>query len=242
MIVPKNKKAFTLIEILIALTIFSFTMVMIAGIFSSVLGNQSLIKTSSNLSREAQKIMRQITDDAIDATKKGKIISSTGASNPVEGFLFFDSGMKIISSGDLCKASYSQNLAERDAIGQSVPCVFADGIAFFTNNGIKAYRFKAFSGSQYGDIEYAFVPNSFDLTVNNSNTISTAMDFNKLNSQKTEVGRLKFWGFGCYSNNCDQSPYSQIFLTLQTRNYDNLSSEQRSYFNLKTRISKRSYN
>lgn len=242
MIKNKNKSAFTLIEILIAMAIFSFALVLVTGIFSSVLGNQTLISTSSEVSRENQRIMRQISDDAIGATKTGRVVKLNGSSNPVEGFLFIDENMKIIDSARLCKTYPGAVFDELDEEGPAISCTLANGLVLFSDQGIKIYRFSPFSGSEFGDIEYAFAAGASDLSVSNSNSITTNFSFKKLNSDDTEVRKLKFWGFGCYLNSCELHPFAQIYLGMQTKDYNKLSANKRFAFGLKTRISKRSYN
>jgi hypothetical protein len=126
-----------------------------------------------------------------------------------------------------------------------ISCVLANGLVLFSDQGIKIYRFKPFSGSEYGDIEYAFASNTNNLIVYNSGSIninSMNLSFKRLNSENTEVKKLKFWGFGCYSNNWGLHPFAQIYLVLQTKDYNKLASSKRFSFALKTRISKRSYN
>jgi prepilin-type N-terminal cleavage/methylation domain-containing protein len=233
----KNKSAFTLIEILIALTIFSLALVLVTGIFSSVLGNQSLISASSKVSRESQRIMRQINDDIISASKTGSVTKNNGGyySQFVEGLLFLDKNMKIVDPNDLCRLIVSEaNLLDS--------CL-ADALVLFSDDGIKVYRFKPFANEgTIGDIEYAFLANANQLQVNNSNIVTTNFSFRKLNSEDTEISVLKFWGFGCYKPDCRLSPFSQIFLRVQTKNFDKVSPNKRSVFTLKTRVNKRSYN
>lgn len=243
--IKEKRSAFTLIEILIALAIFSFALVIVTGIFSSVLGNQTLISSNSEVSRDSQRIMKQMTDDIKDANTIGAVKKPNGSyySKTIEGFLFIDANKKIMESNTLRRFLASGNLEELNSSELDLNGVAA-GIALFSNKGIKIYFFnRSEENEQVGDIEYAFIPSVSELEVNNSNIINVDFDSikSKLNSDQTEVDALVFWGFGCYQSDCNLSPYAQIVLTIRTKNYDQTSPNKRSIFGLKTRISKRTY-
>lgn len=244
----RKKPAFTLIEILIALAIFSFALVLVAGIFSSILGNQTLISASSEVTREGQRIMKQMTDDIRDANSLGSVVRINGSyySRNIEGFLFLDENMKIMDSSELRRYLGSRNLEEISQDEATLNGV-AFGMVLFSKSGIKIYYFdRSDDNQQVGDVMYAFVSNVTEVRVDNSNKITnqqggTNINFVKLNSDKTEVDALIFWGFGCYQNNCDLAPFSQMVFTIRTKDYDQSSSNKRSTFGMKTRVSKRSY-
>jgi prepilin-type N-terminal cleavage/methylation domain-containing protein len=237
-----NKPAFTLIEILIALAIFSFALVIVTGIFSSILGNQTLISTSSEVSRENQRIMRQISDDVISATKTGRVVRPNGSSTPAEGFLFLDGDMRIIDASRLCHDYPGSSTDELEGPEPTTFCTLARGLVLFSDEGIKIYRYRAFSGSEFGDIEHASVLGSSDLNVSNAGYLNMTLPFRRLNSPDTEVKKLRFWGFGCYADDCSLHPFVQVYFALQTKDYDKLSVNKRFIFGLKTTISKRTYN
>jgi prepilin-type N-terminal cleavage/methylation domain-containing protein len=242
----KNKPAFTLIEILVALAIFSFALVLVTGIFSSILGNQTLISASSEVNRESQRIMRQINDDIIDATGKGKIVNfnDTIYRESVEGFLFFDSERRIIEPENLPSYIDGEDTDEKKI--NDAPNI-ADGVALFSGSKITVYRFIAqttpsstIDGFKIGNIEQAVIEGN-QLKIDSSKKITTPMVFKQLNSDKTEIKLLKFWGSACYDVDCSISPIVKISMRLQTKGYNSSSPNKRLTFGLKSTISKRSY-
>jgi prepilin-type N-terminal cleavage/methylation domain-containing protein len=243
----KNKPAFTLIEILIALAIFSFVLVLVTSIFSSVLGNQTLISASSVVNRESQRIMRQINDDIIEATGRGEIVynhNNQVYSDYVEGIIFFDADFRIIEPEDLPQYIDNEDTDEKK-INQAGSV--ADGIALFSGSEITVYRFKAktlpsvdIDGFKIGNIEQAVIKGN-KLTIDNNKKIITLMDFKELNSDKTEIKLLKFWGSACHNVNCPISPIVKISMRLQTKDYNSSSPNKRLTFGLKSTVSKRTY-
>jgi len=61
----KTKKAFSLIELLVAVTIFAMALVIAFGAFTLTLGNQSFVQANADVNTEGDRIMRQISDDII---------------------------------------------------------------------------------------------------------------------------------------------------------------------------------
>ncbi|MCX6812157.1 MAG: prepilin-type N-terminal cleavage/methylation domain-containing protein [Candidatus Berkelbacteria bacterium] len=220
----KSKKAFTLIEILISLTIFSFAMVIAAGIFSGVIGNQSFAAVNSTVNDEGQRIIRQFSDDAVAATGVGVVQQPGVATNQyssVKGFLFFDPNSNIIDFPASCFSTGGN-------------CTAA-GVVMFGKNNLKIYRF---SGK---GIIYAS-DSSDTLWLDSFNHISQDYIFSQLNSAKTEISQLEFSGADCYNqNSCQISPIVNVLITIQTKGYDLKFSDRRAKFQLKTRVALRNY-
>jgi len=248
----KNKKAFTLIEVLIALTIFSFAMVICSGIFSMIIGNQSLISVNSEVNRETQRIMRQISDDTVNATKIGK----TTSDNPeysydnIEGIAFLTANNKIVLPGDGCVND-----------SPVTNCNFR-GIVLFGNDGAsdntKIYRFVPTEGG-IGDIWYC-TKSGLTLTLTSDGRVDSTScpGFKRLNNNKVEIDLRNpinypsnpnypmgsgFLGHACYSSaaSCNVAPFVKIFLTVQTKGYNTLSADRRAKLLLRTLVSSRNY-
>ncbi len=218
-----RKKSFTLIEILIALVIFSFAIVISSGIFSMILGNQSLISASSEANKEADRILRQISDDVVNATGNGNA-SKNG--NPylanIRGIAFLNSGDKIIKLPNSCLANPPQG-----------NCL-ASGLVLFGKDNLKIYR-------KVGDtIQYASAA-STTLELDSNGKLSNVYNFQPLDNDKVEIALLEFSGQVCYSSDCKVAPFVKINFAVQTENYSAKAAGRRAKVQLQTQVSSRSY-
>jgi prepilin-type N-terminal cleavage/methylation domain-containing protein len=219
----KKRKAFTLVEILIALFIFSTVMVLATGIFTSVIGGQSLINVNSNVSKESQRMMRQISDDVTNAIG----IGSDGVSRTnIRGILFFKANGAIFSESEL-----------KGCLDSTMATCNANGIVLFSKGKLKIYRLVVASKQ----IEYAEA-NSATLTLGATGSIDFATyQFQSALSEKVEVGTLNFRGLACYSTICDNMPFVQTEMVVQTKDYSQKAPSQRANLHLRTITAGRSY-
>lgn len=225
----KNRKAFTLIEILIAVTIFSFAMIIASGIFSNIVGNQSLVNVSSDVNREGQRILRQISDDTINATETGTV--SSDANLKPRGILFLNDQNAIVTPSANCTA-----------LG-AAGCDFA-GVVLFTKSGIKVYRYVDVSGIktlEYGINTANPRSNQLQMIAGTPPRLGPRYIFSQLNSNDVELVSNGFSGASCYNSSCTQSPFIRINLTAQTKDYANKAARHRAKIDLRTMITGRSY-
>jgi len=227
----KKLKGFTLIEILVAIAIFSFAVIISSGIFANVIGNQSLVFTNSKVNHEGQRILRQISDDVVNATVKGsvKINGNTDQSIKPNGILFLTEENAIAATPENCISNSRES------------CNFY-GLVLFSESGIKIYRFNKISRT----IEYGLNssdPTSTELILDNGVPAKLASNyvFSTLNNNDVEIVSSNFSGISCVSSSCSQSPFVKINFITQTKNYENRAARHRAKIELRTMVSSRSY-
>jgi len=217
----KSKKAFTLIEILVAVAIFSTAMIIATGIFSNVIGSQSLVTTSSTVNNEGQRILRQISDDTVNAIGTGTTnipAGKTGSDIQAKGILFLKDDGSIAGATDT-----------------------STGVVLFSSTGLKIYRIKN------NNIEYAADTTSNQLKFNTMASPPTVderpsgYNFLRLNSPDVEIITLNLSGFFCYDSSCLQAPYLKIDMTTETKNYSSQAARHRAKIQLRTMVTGRSY-
>ena len=229
--VATPKPGFTLIEILIALVIFSLVMVISSGIFSTIIGNQGLISTNSQTSQEAQRIIRQISDDIVSADGVGVAHKPAGdVYTGIKGLLFFGQNDKIISADKICLAA---DIPDSN-------CFEAQTIVLFAKDNLKIYRFVPSIGNPLiGDIEYTSSPGTI-LKLNAAGDLDYSLS--KLNNDKVEISAFKIWGAECYQGaSCKNSPFAKINLEVRTVDYPAKAAGKRAKINLSTTVSGRSH-
>ncbi len=217
----KSKKAFTLIEILVAVAIFSTAMIIATGIFSNVIGSQSLVTASSTVNNEAQRILRQISDDTVNAIGTGTTnipAGTAGSDIQAKGILFLKDDGSIASAADI-----------------------PTGVVLFSSAGLKIYRIKN------NNIEYTADTTSNKLRFNSLasppkvDERPSGYNFLRLNSSNVEISTLNLSGFFCYNSSCLQAPYLKIDMTIQTKNYSSQAARHRAKIQLRTMVTGRSY-
>ena len=223
----RNLAGFTLVEILIALVIFSIVMVLSAGIFSSVIGSQSSLNVNSDVSKESQRVMSQISNDIVNATGVG----SAGTDRPkVAGILLVKPAGVVFGEVDL------KNCIGADTIAAPDTACRASAIVLFSKDRIKIYRL---NGKQ---IEYA-ESNSTALSMSGTSASVKYSDyrFAPVLSPKVEVSSLIFRGLACYTAACNNMPFVQTEMEIRTASYDTKAPGQRAKLHLRTQTTGRSY-
>lgn len=216
------KKAFTLIEVLISIAIFSFALVISAGVFSQVLGNQSYVRVNSEVNKESNRIVRLVSDDIINAIGIGSVTGSGNAtinSWTPHGILFLKDGV-VKSTNNSCLAS------------EVVDCQF-NGLVLFGKTSLKIYRLHD------NNIEYSY-SDSNQLKLNTSNQISPEYLFSALNSEKVEVSVNDLSGIACYNANCNSLPFVRFNINTKTKNFSNLAARRRATLDIRSIVSVRS--
>ncbi|TSC94339.1 MAG: hypothetical protein Athens101428_325 [Candidatus Berkelbacteria bacterium Athens1014_28] len=226
----RKLSAFTLIEVLIAVVIFSFAMIVATGIFSNIIGAESSIVANFLVNKESARLTRQISDDIISANGKGKVeklgIPAVGYDS-IRGVLFLDAGKKIMRPSSLCISA-----------PESASCNFS-GIVLFSSNGLKIYYIDPADKS----LKYAS-SGTTTLKVDASEVVVTGeYSFSQISSEKIEITDSKFQGIGCYSSStdCSNMPFAKADLTFATRDFDTKAPARRAKINLITSVTVRSY-
>jgi len=220
-----SRRSFSLIEVLVALVIFSFAIAICGGIFSMILGNQSLISTSSEVNKESGRILRQISDDIVNATTTGTATKNGAAYLPeIRGIAFLTSDNKIVNLPDTCLAS------------PSTSCPTAAGLVLFAKDNIKIYRF---SDQAIKYIATAGTTLKLDSNGRLSPDEYSDNKFQILNNDKVEVASLEFSGISCYRSSCDVSPFAKIQIKVQTKDYATRAAGRRSQIFLETSVANR---
>ena len=216
------KKAFTLIEVLVSVAIFSFALVISSGVFSQVLGNQSYMRVNAEVNKESSRITRQISDDVVNAIGVGSVSGS--GNTAVNGWtphgILFISGGVVKTPNNNCLIVGSAN------------CQF-DGFVLFGKDNLKIYRLHD------NNIEYSSSDSS-ELKLDTSSQISPEYQFNVINSDKVEISINELSGLACYNANCSSSPFVRFNISTRTKNFNNLAAKKRASLSIESLVSIRS--
>jgi len=221
----KMKRAFTLIEILVALVIFSFALIISAGVFSNIIGNQSLVAVNSEVNREALRITRQISDDITSSTE----VSPTATKYGVKGFMILNDSNMVVIPADSCLNPVTAGCYYR-------------GLVVFTKGGYKIYRFNAANKTIEYYVGSGELP--WGMSVPNALILDPAIYiFKQLNSDKVEVTSPGFRGIDCFGAGvlCKQQSIVSLDITFQTKDYNTKAVKRRASLQLKTAVTARSY-
>lgn len=210
----RQARAFSLIELLLAVTIFALALVIAFGAFTLTLGNQSFIQANSEVNTEGDRIIRQLSDDIINANGTG---SASGATNytDIKGILMFD------ADGYVKDASISSS-------AKFLVLYYKDSLKIYFQNDDKIMLY-----SQSGT--------SLPLAANQLKIDSILVSSSPVNDSKTESSELIFSGLSCYKTNgvavgCSQQPFVTIGFGIRTKNYDSKPPAKRAKFLLRTRV------
>lgn len=226
----KTKKAFSLIELLVATTIFAMALVIAFGAFTLTLGNQSFVQANADVNSEGDRIARQLSDDIINANGVGAATVRSTTYNNIKSLIFLNNDGYIIGSGiggygnGIC---YYREQASCDRTANAL-------ILYYKNpNKVKVYFWNQLTGNLWSK--------TFDGA---SISIANLSDFrssitDKVNSDKVEVNRFTLTGATCSSALCNQQPFAGIDLEVRTKGYDSKPPAKRAKFIIQTRVESR---
>ncbi len=245
------RKGFTLIEILIASTIFAVIMLIVTGTFTWASSYNGKLKEMRDTSLSARKAMDIISRDVRQANgkatlKKGlsryemseiafiqftaadSFVSPTINSNP-DGY--FPSWLKYNSSSGILPTNLQNGIVIIQESKKKI-IIYRNIPADNPNSNYDLFRYE---GDIQSEIDITTLnPYSTDRTAPNS---GWAM----LNNPATSL-RIEFAGYGAGEDVKTQQPYTQVALRAQSWNYSTLSPAYRAQFDLKTTIETRDYN
>lgn len=225
----KTRKAFSLIELLIASTIFALTLVIAFGAFSLTLGNQSFIQANSEVNIDGGRIIRQLSDDIINANGFGSVvgIDASRSYQKIKGFIFLSFDNSAVGSGIPSSSFGICYYREQINCDPSVNTL----ILFYKNpDQTKIYQWDQTTGEL-----------RLKTISGNSVTISTISlsGVDRINSPKVEVNHFGLTGATCSSALCKQQPYVGLDLGVRTKDYNSKPPAKRAKFYLQTRVESR---
>lgn len=223
-------KAFTLLEILVASSIFAIVMVLAVGIIGQVSIYQGKLKAIQNVSKESRKLANQITEDVRSANSP---ITVTSVNSEVSDENKFKNGLALYKCSDVdsCSAA-NQN-------GSYYNGFLSSGTANNANVLIAANdkNYKIYWSSSDGQLHYA--KNDYTTTIALSEILSEISGKNI----STNFVSINLAGF-CPNDGASSTfqPYVDFYITVKTKNYDTLSRNQRYQTNIRSMATSRSYN
>lgn len=229
----KTRKAFSLIELLVAATIFALALIIAFGAFTLTLGNQSFVQANSEVNIDGDRIIRQLSDDIVNASGYGEIIVNPLTKyDKIKGFIFLgtdvDGNVTVAGSG-IPSSDPASNICYMPGQGG---CLTANTLALFYKNPdqIKIYqwsvsdnnlRSKTFAGS----------------SISVQDIILSGAD--QINIQNVVINFFELTGATCTSVLCNQQPFVNINLDIRTRGYDSKAPAKRAKFIIQTRVESR---
>lgn len=222
-------KAFTLLEILVASSIFAIVMVLAVGIIGQVSIYQGKLKAIQNVSKESRKLANQITEDVRSANSP---ITVTSVNSEVSDENKFKNGLALYN----CLNTNSCSAVNHDSPYYNG---FLSGTANNANVLIAANdkNYKIYWSSSDGQLYYA--KNNYTTTIALSEILSEISDKNIA----TNFVSINLAGF-CPNDGASSTfqPYVDFYITVKTKNYDTLSRNQRYQTNIRSMATSRSYN
>lgn len=237
----KNKKAFTLIEVLISATIFAIVMVIVAMTLSWASAYNARLTEMRIVGNDARKIMNMISDDIRQANGSVNITYlGTGGATSVEvgEFLIVNCSSNSIDSC-IPKINY-QTSYETDIDLESN---FNNGLYIINKNENKIIYYRSFSNrsnNMYGDLKRFEADYRETININDYSFGTLAGD-EIINSSGVDIN-MGFTGYTPTIFSREAQPFIKIMMLTKTEDYDNLTTEYKAKIELETTITSREYN
>lgn len=240
----KIRPAFTLIEILIATSIFSLLMVMTSGIVAESSGYQAKIKALRNVSAETRKAADFISNEIRSANGSGTVeyVNSAGLKS-----VSYSTSLAIFNCNQTyCDPQY-RTTADITTPGFALPdhsnLTGNVLITFVKEDGIARAHVIAFRDNNQHKLYFKKV--SADLNINSEVGSMSEDDVysGKEESDGTGVEMAAHFG-GFAPGKEDLHPrhsYVTFLVTARTRGYDDLPSVQRAIASIRSMVVMRSY-
>lgn len=224
----KNRKAFSLIELLVAAAIFSMALVIAFAVFTLTLGNQSFVQANSEVNTDGDRIIRQVSDDIINANGYGSVvgIDASHSYQKIKGFIFLDTDGTVVGSGIPDASSSICYYRGQPNCDSGVNTL----ILFYKNpDQIKVYQW-----NQNNQLRLKIFPGS---SINTADIILASGD--NINNINVKTNFFNLTGATCTSVQCNQQPFVGIDLDVRTKQYDSKAPAKRSKFIIQTRVESR---
>ena len=226
----KTRKGFSLIELLVATTIFALALVIAFGAFTLTLGNQSFVQANADVNTEGDRIARQLSDDIINANGVGAATVGLTTYDNIKSLIFLNNDGYIIGSGiggygnGIC---YYREQTSCDRTANTL-------ILYYKNpDKVKVYYWDHIHGNLWSKSN-----NDSSILITDFNTFRLSIT-DRVNSDKVEVNRFSLTGATCSSAQCNQQPFAGIDLGVRTKSYDSKPPAKRAKFYIQTRVESR---
>lgn len=235
------QKAFTLIEVLIATTIFAFVMVMTTGVIAQSTSYQSKITAVRDSSQESARISDAIARDIRTATADPfKVTDKDGNSFALKNgiALLNDSGVFGNLTGLAGTApAYSMRVLVIST---------KDSVQFYIYDlGQKAVFAKTYKKDSTFATWWPVGANTLKIIGSDGSNIlnSIKVEANKISSANQEITDFGFIGFTAsdYPTAPNQQSFVSLIVKNRTKNYDSLLASQRAETYLRTMVTVRNY-
>jgi|GEM_PF-2395095 len=263
------KKGFTLIEILIALSIFSVVLMMTTSIVGQSAGFQSKIEAQKDTFQATRAISDMMATDIRSANIGGEIgadvnldpspILSRGLKNYTSGLAIFD--CKMIGTDDKCLFVHFQDTdnGQESVMSNHVDAGLSQTTADYKGNTIVIEKKVPNTGNKQivvynlfaGDLYRFTFPSaaspaipasaSFELT---DNLWQIRQDTNKINESALEIKEFKIGGYAPDEQGMldfPLQPYVSYHLMIQSKNYETLLPVFRGQSEIVTTVTSRNY-
>lgn len=223
------KKGFTLLELLIATSIFAIVMLLTTATFTWASSYNSKLGEYRKTSLASKKAIEMISKDIRTANGKG-IITINGLSLEI--------GQLTLLECDNKSSNYCSNAIVHNDYVESENKKHALLILQKDRNKIIIYR-TVKNGSNY---DFYRFEKSFDPTssINITETIVNTKIWQKINHN---IGmEITFWGYSGNKTVLKQQPYIFIGIIAQSQNYNALKAPFRAKIELQTAVTSRDYN
>lgn len=239
----RKARAFTLMEVLIAASIFAIVMVITTG----VLGQSSSFRTQIKASRETSEDVKKISDMITRDVKKAKYsIKANAKSNSLP----FESNRGImlaklnlsISSIDGIIIRHSSSPFDEYPTSDMIDSNYADVLVIADEKDYLIYV------NYNNNIYYKSIPrlkedgDVVSIAKDHVSGVETETSFTKINNQNTAI-TLRMAGFAPENVGSNKSqPYVQFYLQSETKGYDSLSPRNRAKTEIRSSVTVRNYN
>lgn len=215
MIQFKSKsKGFTLVEILVATTIFALVMIITTGVVGQSASFSSKLHAQRQVQEDVGRIVDMITKDIRSANNVGQI-----------GGFEFKNGLAILScnsDNSVCGPIFNTEPSGMDLEDPETNLV----LVIFMNQKTKVYQLNKNEKRIY----YGEGFNYLDALKNKSSI--SKLDYDYI---------LKLGGFTPSDQNVDQMSYVTFEITAKSKNYDALEANQKAEFTICSTVTSRHY-
>lgn len=247
-------KAFTLMEILIAASIFAAVMIITTGVLAQSSSSRGKIKAQRDVAEETKKLADLITRNVRESNYPGKVELCTASpcSAPL-AVKDFKNGLAIIYIGNFVSNTNNPIGGFRNNITPHNGYVVDDS---YTNQGqvlittdknkYKVIYAKVAGGVYYKDFNRIDSSGNV-LTLSNANIgtvtgYTTRFPENAISNISNIVTNMYFSGFAPDSTSTTKlQPYVQFFIGSKTNNYDTLPPNSRAESVIRSSVTARSF-
>lgn len=248
----QKSAAFTLIELLIASTIFAMIMVIVVGTFSWAAGYNSRLKETRKVAQNGRMIMSEISTQVRLANGKVKYRQSSSTSAVYIGeVVLLNCSSNSLSTCDLVGYNEPKRYKINPDIIEDPVSSVSNAVLILQKDQNKAIFYRTLqSGS---GLNFNFVKK--EIKILDWSGVLTLTDFGNLSAANaindtSVTTKIYFGGYGPASDidfldlstNKIQQPFVEFYLIGKSANYDSLRPTNRAKFEVKSLVETRYYN